>query len=166
MKPLEFLQHYRNNTDYYLPMIDHEKKFWPKTTDLGDINLGWDCGAIGRRPYFLECWSGNHVTMITIFISSIGIEHYSAEDVEKMLIDAALYSKKEGYRQAQVLPLTDSNDNAFFSVNIIVGVEDEDAVIDGAIVYPFRRLNEFNGYIEVFDLCIKREHMLKQHQEM
>ncbi len=31
--------------------------------------------------------------------------------------------------EAQVLPIKDSGDNYFFSVNIVVGREDEDAVI-------------------------------------
>lgn len=149
MKPIEFLEHYRNNTRFYLPMIDHERKYWPKRTDnLGDINLGWDCGAIGRRPYFLECWSGDHITMITFFLSTIGIEHYRAEDLERMLIDAGLYSKKEGYKGASVMAVIDSNNNQFFSVNIVVGVEDQDAVIEGAIIYPYGQLNELNGYAD------------------
>lgn len=148
MKPIEFLQHYRGNTDYYLPMIDHERRYWPRCNELGDINYGWDCGAIGRRPYFLECWSADGVTMITFFISTIGIEQYTTEEIEKMLIDAALYSVKEGYRKAKVIPVLDSNDNSFFSINITVGLEDEDPLIDGAIVYPYSRLNEFNGYKE------------------
>ncbi|WP_026498794.1 hypothetical protein [Butyrivibrio sp. WCD2001] len=100
MKPVEFLQHYRNNADFYYPMIDHERRYWPKVNNIGDINIGWDCGAIGRRPYFLECWSGEGTTMITIFISTIGIEK-------------------------------------------------EDAVIEGPIIYSFIKLNEFNGYAEV-----------------
>ena len=148
MKSIEFLQHYRDNKQYYLPMIDHEKKHWSKSNDLGDINIGWDCGAIGRRPYFLECWVGEGITMITFFISTIGIEDYTTEDIEKMLIGAGLYSKKEGYRSAKVVPVVDSNYNEFFSVNIVVGLEDEDAVIDGAIIYPFMQLNELNGYIQ------------------
>ena len=147
MKPIEFLQHYRNNKDYYLPMIEHESKFWPRREEeLGDINLGWDCGAIGRRPYFLECWSGDRVTMITFFISTVGIENYTTEEMEKMLTDAGLYAKKDGYKEASVLRVIDSNDNTFFSVNIVVGLEDEDSIIDGAIVYPYKWLNEFNGY--------------------
>ena len=75
-------------------------------------------------------------------------EQYTTEEIEKMLIDAALYSVKEGYRKAKVIPVLDSNDNSFFSINITVGLEDEDPLIDGAIVYPYSRLNEFNGYKE------------------
>ncbi|WP_022763556.1 hypothetical protein [Butyrivibrio sp. AD3002] len=149
MKPVEFLQHYRNNADFYYPMIDHERRYWPKVNNIGDINIGWDCGAIGRRPYFLECWSGEGTTMITIFISTIGIEEYTVEEIEKMLIGSGLYSQKEGYRQAKAVSVKDSNDNSFFSVNIVVGLEEEDAVIEGPIIYSFIKLNEFNGYAEV-----------------
>ncbi|RKM59177.1 hypothetical protein D6855_09720 [Butyrivibrio sp. CB08] len=150
MKPIEFLEHYRNNIKFYLPMIDHERKYWPKVTEqLGDINIGWDCGSLGRRPYFLECWSGNHVTMITFYISTIGIEDYTVEDIEKLLIGSGLYSKKDGYKKPGVVTINDSNNNEFFSVNIVVGVEDEEAVIDGAIIYPYSQLNEINGYKDI-----------------
>ncbi len=149
MKPIEFLDHYRNNMYFYLPMIDHERKYFPfRDEESGDINIGWDCGAIGRRPYFLECWSAESVTMITCFISMTGIEDYDAEDIEKMLTGAGIYSKKEGYMGADVLPVIDSGDNCFFSVNIVVGREDEDAVIDGPVVYPYKWLNKHNGYID------------------
>ncbi len=152
MKPIEFLEHYRNNMDFYLPMIDHVSRYFPgRDEETGDINIGWDCGAIGRRPYFLECWSAENVTMITFFISVIGIESYDAEDIEKMLTGAGLYSKKEGYVKAQILPVKDSGDNYFFSVNIVVGREDEDAIIDGAVVYPYKWLNKHNGYIGLLD---------------
>lgn len=147
-KPVEFLEHYRRHHEFYLPMIDHEKKPFPKRTPTyGDINIGWDCGAIGRRPYFAECWSGDHVTMVTYYISTIRIENYSVEDLERLLIvEASLYFPKAGYLKPGVAKLIDSNNNEFFSINIVVGIEDEDAVIEGAIIYPFARLNELNGY--------------------
>ncbi|SCY76936.1 hypothetical protein SAMN02910292_02849 [Lachnospiraceae bacterium XBB2008] len=148
MKPIEFLKHYRSNPDFYLPMIDHEKKPYPKKVPpYGDINIGWDCGAIGRRPYFVECWSGDHVTMVTFYISTLGIENYSVEALEKLLIvEASLYFPKVGYRKPGVAKLVDSYNNEFFLINIVVGIEDEDSVIVGPVIYPFSRLNELNGY--------------------
>ena len=146
MKAMEFLMYYRKNTGAYLPMIDHQKKVFPEQDEEGDINIGWDCGAIGRRPYFGECWSVDGITMLTYFISTEGIEDYSAEQIEDLLTEgAALYRKKDGYRQAKMATMTDGEGNDFFSVNILVGLPGEDALIDGGAIYHYRELNQLNG---------------------
>ena len=113
LSAIECLQEYRNNPDKYLPMIDHEKRCFKHVTDTDDINLGWDCGFIGDRPYFLECWAPPGLTMITIFMSTIGIEDYSVTELERMLIeDAEVYTKKEGYISPDLVPkFYDSNGN-------------------------------------------------------
>ena len=85
MNAIDNLMEYRNNKEKYLPLIDHEKKFFPFREETDDVNIGWDCGFIGNRPYFLECWATTGITMLTIFLSTTGIEDYSVEDLEKLL---------------------------------------------------------------------------------
>ena len=152
---IECLTEYRNHRDKYLPMIDHEKRFFKKVTNYDDINLGWYCGFIGERPYFLECWSPIGLTMITVFVSTIGIEDYTISELERMLIEEAkIYTKKDGYISPDLVPkVYDGNGNEFFSINILVGFDDEDAVIEGGgRLSSFRKLNELNGFpSEVFD---------------
>ena len=144
---IDCLMEYRNNRDKYLPLIDHETSLFRRVTETDDINIGWDCGFIGNRPYFIECWSPGGMTMITVFISTIGIEDYSIPELEKLLIeDAGIYSKKEGYFSPTLVPkFCDSNGNEFFSINILVGMDDEDAVIEGGgYLTSFRDLNKLN----------------------
>ena len=74
MNALDNLMEYRNNPEKYLPLIDHDSKFFPSREETDDVNIGWDCGFIGKRPYFLECWATDGITMITIFLSTTGIE--------------------------------------------------------------------------------------------
>lgn len=146
MDGLEFLKEYRNNKGSYLPMIDYEEMVFPARNEFGDVNIGWNCGVIGNRPYFAECWASEGITVLTIFISTVGIGDASVEDIERLLIDeGGIYSKKEGYNSPWPIPkIVDSNGNEFYSVNIGVGVEDEPAYIDGGKVYPFAILNEYN----------------------
>ncbi len=147
---VECLMEYRNHRQDYLPLIDHEKRYFAdREPDTGDINIGWDCGFIGKRPYFLECWAPEGLTMITVFVSTTGIEDSTIEELERMLIEADIYSKKEGYRSSEIAPkFCDSNGNEFFSINIVVGINDEPALIDGGgNLSSFGRLNELNGYI-------------------
>ncbi len=147
---IDRLMEYRNNRESYLPMVDHETRYFPDDTEHGDVNIGWDCGFIGQRPYFLECWATGGMTLISIFLSTIEIEDYSIEDLEKFLLeDGKIFSKEEGYISPEIVPkFTDSNGNEFFSINILVGLEDEPARIEGGgRLCSFESLNELNGYL-------------------
>lgn len=148
MSAIERLQEYRANKDKYLPLIDHETWYFPDRTEFDDVNIGWNCDFIGNRPYFLECWASDGTTMITIYISTIGIEDYTLEDIEKLLInETKVYSKLPGYIPPEIGPkFEDSTGNEFYSVNIIVGIEDEPALIEGAPICSFAMLNELNGF--------------------
>lgn len=146
MTGIECIKEYRENSDNYLPLIDHERHVFSDTNEYGDVNIGWDCGFIGSRPYFCEAWATEGITMLTVFLSTDGIEDYDVCDLEKMLIDdAQIYGKKEGYTQPGVAKLYDDNDNEFFSINIVVGMEDEPERITGGDIYPFSLLNDLNG---------------------
>ena len=116
MSAIERLQEYRANKDKYLPLIDHETWYFPDRTEFDDVNIGWNCDFIGNRPYFLECWASDGTTMITIFISTIGIEDYTLEDIEKLLInEAKVYSKLPGYIPPEIGPkFEDSTGNEFY----------------------------------------------------
>ena len=154
MNAIDNLMEYRNNKEKYLPLIDHETKPFAYRDKFDDVNIGWDCGFIGNRPYFLECWATTGITMMTVFLSTTGIEDYSVEDLEELLIDEAkIYSKKEGYKSPEFAPKpVDSNGNEFFSINIVVGVEDEPARINGGgHLVPFAELNKLNGYPEDYE---------------
>lgn len=153
MNGIDAIKEYRNNKDKYLPLVDHEKhEFQSKVyyeDNLGyDVNLGWNCGFFENRPYFYECWATDGITVITVFISTIGLEDATLSELEKFLIeDAKIYKPKEGYYSLTEAPkFADSNGNEFYSLNIVVGLEDRPAVIDGAPIYSFSVLNEFNGY--------------------
>ena len=148
MNAIERLKEYRANKDKYLPLIDHETQFFPDRTEFDDVNIGWNCDFIGNRPYFLECWATCGMTMITIFISTIGIEDCTLEEMEHLLIDEGkIYSKLPGYIPPEMgLKVADRNGNEFYSINIVVGTEDEPALIDGARICSFELLNELNGF--------------------
>ena len=154
MNAIDNLMEYRNNKEKYLPLIDHETKPFAYRDKFDDVNIGWDCGFIGNRPYFLECWATTGITMLTIFLSTTGIEDYSITDLEKLLIEEAkIYTKKEGYTSPDFVPkYVDGSGNEFFSVNIVVGTEDEPTRIEGGgHLVPFPVLNELNGYPEDYE---------------
>lgn len=146
MDGIQFLVYYRSLRDFYLPMVDHESRVFEDRNEFGDVNIGWNCGSIDNRPYFLEVWAADGITMMTVFVSTIGIEDYTLEDIEELLIKKGkIYSKKEGYMNPEFPRFVDHSGNEFYSINIVVGLPDEPAVIEGGKIYPFSELNRLNG---------------------
>ena len=139
------LEGYLANKDKYLPLVDHAWKQFPARTETGDLNIGWDVGIVSdNRPYFGECWAAGY-TVLTYFISTRGIEDYSVEQIEKMLSDAGIVRYKMPRKYiTSVRKFFDSNDNEFFSINIIVG-DDEGTYVEGSNIFGYSKLNEFNS---------------------
>ena len=92
-------------------------------TDVTEI--GWAEGILSdERPYRLECWAENQTTCMTIFISALGIETWSSDQVMQYLLTEKLYSTTENpfYGSAQ----TYSYDNdLWWSANIVIGDDDK-----------------------------------------
>lgn len=88
--------------------------------------------------------------MLTIFLSTIGIENCTVEELEDLLINQGkIYIKGKEYESLSVVPkLTDGNGNEFFSINIVVELKDEPARIEGGEIISFGKLNEINGLRE------------------
>ena len=138
------LEAYQANPDKYLPLIDHAWKCFAPQSVVGDTNVGWNVGIIpDNRPYFCECWASGY-TVLTYFVSTIGIEDYSVEQLENMLSNAGIvkYTNPRKY-QTSVRKVYDGNYNEFFSINIIVG-DDDGVYIEGGIIFGFSKLNVFN----------------------
>ncbi len=149
---MKLLKMFRLNPDKFLPVVDHAWKVFPDK-DMGkewyddpEYNLGWDTGLLdGNRPYFMECWATNGITMRTYFISARGIENAAAEELVKKLTDEGLFRFLDPGRQdASVMKFEDDHENVFFSINITVGIEDE-LYVEGGQMYPYAPLNEYNS---------------------
>ena len=147
---IALLKELREYPDKYLPMVDHawrtfsEKDEGTKWYDDTEYNIGWDAGLLeGNRPYFLECWATNGITMLTYFVSTDGIGEATDEDLIKMLEKADLFRILDPSRpRAQVMKF-DSGGKEFFSVNITAG-DENGTYVEGGSSYSFRYLNEFN----------------------
>jgi len=144
-----FLMEYRKNPDKYLPMVDHNKRIYASRTEEGDRNLGWNCGLLEcSRPFFIEAWVTDGLTMLTVYIATDGIEHYSNEEVDAFLQKQGVYQMIEGAAAPQVAKYKDGSGNEFFTVNIIVGLPDkEDTFItgDNPIIYSIDDINALNN---------------------
>lgn len=142
-----FLKEYQSNQGQYLPMVDHATQFFPSRSKHGDVNIGWNCGVLGgNRPWFIECWAIDGITLVTFFLSVVGVEGCSREQLNALLEGAGLYRCKPGSRLPATALFTDEAGNLFHSVNLIVGDEDQTYVEQSVLVYPFNLLNEHNHF--------------------
>lgn len=122
--------------------------FIPRVNEHGEYNIGWNAGIVeGNRLFYAEVWATDGITMLTMNFSAKGIEEYSEKEIDTLLQNSGYYTAREGHKLPQIAKLSDGEGGQFFNVNIAVGYEDE-IYIDGANIYPFSILNEFNGYNE------------------
>ncbi len=126
-------------------MNDHTEQV-PFRNDFGDVNIGWNAGLPDEnRPYFVECWAADGITMLTIFVSTIEIEDRTPDELTGRILETGYFRfADEGYQTAETMTFTNPEGNTFFSLNIAAGVGDGPALIDGAQIYPWSALNEYN----------------------
>ena len=144
---LELIKDYREHPEKYLPMIDHTGQT-PERNEYGEVNIGWNAGLLEEnRPFFVECWTVDHITMLTIYVSAKGIENKTPDELDRWFQDIAYYSYRdtgEDYGPPEVRTFTNPQKDEFFSINIGVGVDEEPALIEGALIKPWSVLNEYN----------------------
>lgn len=105
------------------PKVDRSKIDF---SDSDEINIGYAERILSDgRPYRLECWAVDQITNLTIFISSIGINHYSSANVLDYLEAEGLYWKLSSTFYGSAFLFTEEDGNEFWSANLVVGDEDE-----------------------------------------
>ena len=140
---LELIKKYRNNPERYLPMLDFTVQIPAKGED-GGYNIGWYAGLLDeKRPFFAECWAIDHITMLTIYVSTKGIESITPGELDRWFQDIGYYKQKGKDNTPTVRKLKNPQGNEFFAVDICVGVDKEPAKIDGGSVWGWHLLNEY-----------------------
>lgn len=106
----------------------------------GSIDIGWNEGFLSdARPFRAECWAQDQVTALTIFFSTKGLENYSDKDFKNLLEKEGLVKFAPGEAHVSAMPVTDASGNDMWSVNIVVGDEEETYVLDSVVVRPYER---------------------------
>ena len=145
LEGLALIKDYRKNPDKYLPAIDHTEEV-PAVNEYGERNIGWYAGLLEEnRIFFAENWCVDHITMLTIFVSTKGIKDKTEEELIQWFQDIGYISFRNGNEPAiGVNTFKTKSGDEFYSINITVGIDDEPAQIDGAPVYGWAVLNEYN----------------------
>lgn len=113
---------------YKYPMVDRSEFIERSMTvhrDSSVVNIGYAEGILSdERPFRLECWAEDQLTNLTIFVSSLGIENYSPQKVIEYLEAERLFQRWHDDLYGSVLPFKDPEGNEFWSVNLVVGDEE------------------------------------------
>ena len=142
---LELIKAYRSDPEKYLPMPDRTG-VTPRVNEYGEVNIGWNAGLLGvNRPYFVECWAVDGITMLTFYFSSDGIENKPHKELLQMLLDTGYFRFRNN--AAGGYEFSSNNDpqgNKYFSCNVAVGVDEDPPLIEGAPIFPWSVLNRYN----------------------
>src|SRR3989442_11940766 len=94
-------------------------------------------------PYttlFRSCWTQDQITNVTVFLSTEGLENASNEQLADLLQRERVVGFKPGVEpSAYAMPLTDAGGNSLWSINIVIGVDDEPARADSVPLRPYSR---------------------------
>lgn len=75
-----------------LPIVADARREMPSRNEYGEVNIGWNAGVMdGNRPYFAECWATDGITMLTVFISTKGIEDMPHAEIAQKFADTGYY---------------------------------------------------------------------------
>jgi hypothetical protein len=97
-----------------------------KSEENEAIDVGWNEGSLSDdRQYHVECWVEDQITMLTFFFSTVGIEKYSEKRLKDLLVEEKLVQFIKNDAPLSTMRITDAGGNELWSVNVVIGTEDE-----------------------------------------
>lgn len=87
------------------------------TSDTEVCNIGFVEGELkDSRPYRVEVWDSYGITSATIFISILGLENRSEDEIKRLLVDEKIIEVIRD--DIYITEVEDSADNVFLSINV------------------------------------------------
>lgn len=104
----------------------------------GIHDLGWAEGALSDgRPFRAECWTQDQITMLTFFFSVLECPIATNEEAAALLEREHLVVFLAA-RYVQIGRVTDASGNDLWSVNVVMGDEDQLFARDSIALSPYR----------------------------
>ena len=102
------------------------------------IDVGWDEGFLSdARPYRAECWAESGITMVTFFFSTQGLETSTVAQIMEILKNNGLIKPLNDHIYVTAMPMNDATGNDLWSVNIVVGDENQVYLADQLMLRPY-----------------------------
>jgi hypothetical protein len=129
----------------------------------GAVDLLWCDGVLSDgRAFRAEMWAQDQVSMLTFFFSTFGLEDLDQEAMKRLVEREGLVSFRSGESYCDAARFIDDGGNEVWSVNIVVG-DDEQTYIDNSVpLFPYSRVGEPNTMFN--PVPIKAAHRISAHK--
>lgn len=148
LKGLDLIRACREHPERFLPLAEIKEEI-PGVVYYDDgyreHNIGWNAGILeGNRPYLAMCWAAEQITYLSLYVSAQGIEDITGEELDRMFVKNGYYRyRDEKHDSPQLSACADSHGNRLHLMTIAVGIGDDPALIVGAPVFAYSKLNGF-----------------------
>ena len=122
---------------YHAPDRSDAIRNFSKAED-DDLDIGWADGVLSDgRPYRVEGWAADQITLLTFFFSTAQIETYTDAQFIKLLEDEGLieFSSDERYVAGEIVE--DASGNQMWSVNVVIADENNEFTKDSISLKPY-----------------------------
>jgi hypothetical protein len=124
--------------EYPKPDRSNYKPNFRKTAENPQLDIGWAEGRLtDGRPYRMEAWCEDQVTMVTFFFASAGLERLTNRELQVLLEQEELLHFTSSRRHASAMQITDAAGAWLWSVSVVIGDEDGLYAGGGPMVQPY-----------------------------
>ncbi|MGA3174562.1 MAG: hypothetical protein ABSE25_09095 [Syntrophorhabdales bacterium] len=96
-------------------------------------DIGWNRGVLSDgRPFRVEYWCCNGLSVLTFFMSTKGIEKATDRYFRELLVDEGILTFLTADSALRAKKITDASGNEMWSVNVAVG--DQEGLLVGETV--------------------------------
>jgi hypothetical protein len=112
----------------------------------GIVDVGWCDGVLfDGRPFRAEMWAQDQVSMLTFFFSRAGIDDVDTDALVRVLESEGLFKfRKADARNGNAVKIDDDAGNPIWSVNIMIGNEDESFLEHAVPIFRYSQDGEPN----------------------
>jgi hypothetical protein len=111
---------------YPAPDRANHKPNFDLTPERDYLDVGWSGGRLSDgRPFRVEYWYWEEVSILTYFMSTKGIEDATDGDFEELLVDEGLLTFVSKDPVVKSKKIRDASGNEMWSINVAVGEHDE-----------------------------------------
>jgi hypothetical protein len=104
----------------------------------GILDIGWNEGIMSDgRPFRMEMWAQNGVSMLTVLFSASGLLDLEDKQMKALILKEGFVSFRKGAkRYITSIIWDDPSGNKLWSSNIVAGDEDQTFVADSLPIFP------------------------------
>jgi hypothetical protein len=124
------------------PTPDRSKQVVQRSKDEdGVLDIRWCDGVMSDgRAFRAELWAQDGVSMLTFFFSSVGLADLDQDRIKALLVSEGLVTFKADAREFCAARLTtDDGGSEMWSVNVVVGDEDNSYLADSAPLWGYSK---------------------------